>query len=39
MAGWATAIPIEQLDVSAYRIPTDAPEADETAHPFAFVVR
>jgi L-alanine-DL-glutamate epimerase-like enolase superfamily enzyme len=30
MAGWATAIPIEQLEVSAYRIPTDAPEADGT---------
>src|SRR2546423_1855703 len=30
MASWDTAIPIEQIDVSAYRIPTDAPEADGT---------
>src|SRR5919201_2056293 len=30
MASGATAIPIEQIAVSAYRIPTDAPEADGT---------
>jgi hypothetical protein len=39
MAGWATAIPIEQLDVSAYQLPTDAPDADEKADPCAFIVR
>ena len=30
MARWTTARPIEQIEVSAYRIPTDAPEADGT---------
>jgi hypothetical protein len=38
MAGWATAIPIEQLDVSAFRIPRYAPEADEKVDPFAVIV-
>ncbi len=30
MASWSSATPIERVDVSVYKIPTDAPEADGT---------